>query len=306
MINRLFLIFEHIPEQGFSPGFLAQPAENVFYSIAVDSSLKGSLERAYAIIGETAAGRTAPAPLGLTLTVHELLGAEVIRFITSFLFIPSYITLEQRPLINLAGVSPDLLLETANALSGYLSGQGMREPIINIISGDQITFHSSPSLVSGYTSLLQSDCCHNNNIFYYVPPDRATAEDLLPAAANDLLPPAANDLLSTLLSLQQAELEFKQQSPRLYSLILANQALERELDSLGSKYSGTEMELRHQKQYVEVLRSHHATKELQDFYTREYEILPLWYKRFGHIIKVLTGRRTFQSLFRHDVKKYKD
>lgn len=43
-----------------------------------------------------------------------------------------------------------------------------------------------------------------------------------------------------------------------------------------------------------------------DWYHKEYEILPLWYKRFGHILKVLTGKRTFRSLFRDDVKKHKD
>lgn len=42
-----------------------------------------------------------------------------------------------------------------------------------------------------------------------------------------------------------------------------------------------------------------------DFYKYEYEILPRWYKQLGHIIKVITGKRTFLSLFRDDVKKYR-
>jgi len=46
-------------------------------------------------------------------------------------------------------------------------------------------------------------------------------------------------------------------------------------------------------------------KELISFYKDEYEILPKWYKRFGHIIKVLNGKRTFKSLFNDNVKKYK-
>jgi len=33
------------------------------------------------------------------------------------------------------------------------------------------------------------------------------------------------------------------------------------------------------------------------WYHKEYEVLPLWYKRFGHIIKVFMGKRTFKSLF---------
>ena len=42
------------------------------------------------------------------------------------------------------------------------------------------------------------------------------------------------------------------------------------------------------------------------WYHNEYEILPLWYKRVGHILKVIKGKRSFRSLFSDDVKKYKD
>src|SRR5258708_8290749 len=45
--------------------------------------------------------------------------------------------------------------------------------------------------------------------------------------------------------------------------------------------------------------------EIAEFYNNEYEILPLWYKRFGHILKVLSGKRSFRSLFNDNVKKYK-
>jgi hypothetical protein len=46
--------------------------------------------------------------------------------------------------------------------------------------------------------------------------------------------------------------------------------------------------------------------DVTEWYHKEYEILPAWYKRFGHILKVITGKRTFRSLFRDDVKKYKE
>lgn len=42
------------------------------------------------------------------------------------------------------------------------------------------------------------------------------------------------------------------------------------------------------------------------WYYYEYEILPNWYKRFGHIIKVIMGKRSFRSLFNDNIKKYKD
>jgi len=37
---------------------------------------------------------------------------------------------------------------------------------------------------------------------------------------------------------------------------------------------------------------------LKHWYTKEYEVLPLWYKQFGHIIKVFMGKRSFKSLFK--------
>lgn len=45
--------------------------------------------------------------------------------------------------------------------------------------------------------------------------------------------------------------------------------------------------------------------EVVDWYNREYEVLPIWYKRIGHVVKVLTGKRTFRSLFSGKLKKYK-
>jgi hypothetical protein len=37
--------------------------------------------------------------------------------------------------------------------------------------------------------------------------------------------------------------------------------------------------------------------DVLDWYKMEYEVLPLWYKRFGHILKVFKGKRSFKSLF---------
>jgi hypothetical protein len=33
------------------------------------------------------------------------------------------------------------------------------------------------------------------------------------------------------------------------------------------------------------------------WYARNYEILPMWYKRVGHVLKMLTGRRDWRSLY---------
>jgi|GEM_PF-2478747 hypothetical protein len=41
-----------------------------------------------------------------------------------------------------------------------------------------------------------------------------------------------------------------------------------------------------------------------DWYMREYEILPLWYKRFGHIIKIAKGKRSIKSVLKKNKKNH--
>ncbi|HWK02901.1 MAG TPA: hypothetical protein VNS58_04690 [Puia sp.] len=282
MINRIFFI----SDKAVLSGDLLPPEENIYYSILADPLVDGSLEDAYTLITHST-----HLSLALTLDIRERLTAERIRFITSFLFIPSYLTLEFRPVINLKGHYPELLREEAASLSAYFSLQGIPKPVFHIITGDEVaegngSFHSGEALAAGYTHLLRSEPDSYATIFFY---------------------PASGEILrSAFLSLQEAEMQYRREVPQLYSLIQTNRRLEKELHSLNRRYASTYTELNHQKQYLEILRSDHATKELQDYYNNEYEILPLWYKRFGHILKVLTGKRTFQSLFRDGVKKYKN
>lgn len=289
--------------------------ENVYYSIPVDPLEKSSLEKAYALFGQT----TLPG-ISLTIAIRKPLPDDSLRFITSFLFIPAYLRIGDSPVINLSGEvmdvrhvrqvrdfqdvqehNPELLQETAARLSAYLSAQGIQSFIINIVlpagqggnqtdnglllDADNRMFPDKEALLQYYKKLLQSDRYYKRNVFFY-----ASSREECQAAFG---------------SLQQIEKDFKEHAPALYSLIRENSGLELELQSLRRQYAGTVVELKNQQQYVEVLRSAHATKEIQDYYTNEYEILPLWYKRFGHILKVLTGKRAFKSLYRDDVKKYK-
>ncbi len=78
-------------------------------------------------------------------------------------------------------------------------------------------------------------------------------------------------------------------------LILERELLQEQLDSLSSYQLHQSSDSRYKRQITELL----------NFYKNEYEILPIWYKRFGHIIKVLTGKRTFRSLFDKKTPKYR-
>ncbi|HEY8896353.1 MAG TPA: glycosyltransferase family 4 protein, partial [Niastella sp.] len=57
--------------------------------------------------------------------------------------------------------------------------------------------------------------------------------------------------------------------------------------------AGTQEELNFWKQNL---------TETKTWYYKEYEVLPLWFKRLGHIVKVFQGHRTFKSLFSNNVK----
>ena len=110
--------------------------------------------------------------------------------------------------------------------------------------------------------------------------------------------------------IQEAESIVKENMPQVYWLLSENKFLKLKEDELLSKMELLREQLKSLNAYHS---NYHSTSsrykkqitELLKFYKQEYEILPLWYKRFGHIIKVFTGKRTFNSLFNDKVKKYK-
>jgi len=284
MINRIFLL----SEQTYSE----EPEENIYYVIIANPLTQGSLDNAYQSIANTPVQA-----LGLALEVKAPLPDAAIRLAAAACFLPSCLRIDGQPLILLTGASPQLLEQASSSLKAYLGLQGLGDCQIHRLSlsgleprqpgHDTVQLFESPqSLARHYTAMLTGDRYDGNDLFFY-----SSSPETLQTA---------------LTMLRQIDNKFVQDFPALAGLIQANQHLEGQIRSLQKQLDSIRTELAHQKQYVEVLRSSHATKELQDYYTNEYEILPLWFKRLGHLVKVLTGKRTFRSLFRDDVKKYKD
>jgi hypothetical protein len=77
-------------------------------------------------------------------------------------------------------------------------------------------------------------------------------------------------------------------------------------NDLEVKTSRLEEKLQNAEKTISVIRTKYKDdyEQLFKWYHNEYEILPLWYKRFGHVLKVVLGKRTFRSLFNDHVKKY--
>jgi dihydrofolate reductase len=106
--------------------------------------------------------------------------------------------------------------------------------------------------------------------------------------------------------LEAEETFFGQQNASLYMLQKQNRQLGQRVQQLELLYRAAQQEIGNQVSHNQILRSFSQATALQNYYNNEYEVLPLWFKRLGHIIKVIMGKRSFKSLFSDNAKKYKD
>jgi hypothetical protein len=75
-----------------------------------------------------------------------------------------------------------------------------------------------------------------------------------------------------------------------------------QIDNLNQKMNRLKENESNSEVYLELQKKNLG--QALDWYHYEYEILPLWYKQLGHILKVMMGKRTFRSLFNDRAKKY--
>ncbi len=114
-----------------------------------------------------------------------------------------------------------------------------------------------------------------------------------------------------------AETDFQRNNPLLATLQLEYRSLKKELSQAQNTIAAIQEVSLSYKNYLNFLKeriyspdapeaSLNEMEKIKRFYHFEYEILPLWFKRLGHIVKMLMGRRSFKSLFNDRVKKYKE
>jgi hypothetical protein len=121
-----------------------------------------------------------------------------------------------------------------------------------------------------------------------------------------------------LLQKERAEKRMMREDPILYKLIQHDNMFAKKEQLLKTTIENLTTDLSSKAAYLDFLLAKNSDElsnsgidlipsmRIKKFYHNEYEILPLWYKRFGHILKVIMGKRTFRSLFKDNVKKYKD
>jgi hypothetical protein len=283
MINRIFFVVDNLSLLGN----LLPDEENVFFSVRVDPLDEIKLKEIYKFTIDNPRP-----PIALTLSLTGILPHETIRLLTSFFFLDSSLQIDDKPVINLMGDNPEVLSGVEISLKDYCKIQGLDEVIVNTIPGirnqdlNYSTARSPQEAIRLYRDFLSLRHFGTGTLFALL-------------AANDNL----QDLLK---SLGSEDLVLDKEFPGLSDLIIKYRLLEKEATYLKRKLILNEKELANQKQYQDILRSQHSTRQLQDYYNNEYEILPKWYKQMGHVLKVIMGKRTLKSLFRDDVKKYRD
>ncbi|MBA3706226.1 MAG: hypothetical protein H0W84_10110 [Bacteroidetes bacterium] len=116
----------------------------------------------------------------------------------------------------------------------------------------------------------------------------------------------ATDIDNTIISLKASEKALMEEEPYLYDHLNKFSQTDKHNLLLQNELSFVKSDLENQYTYIDLIKTEDEALKINTFYKYEYEILPLWYKKVGHIIKVLMGKRTFRSLFDTNVKKYKD
>jgi hypothetical protein len=170
-------------------------------------------------------------------------------------------------------------------------------------------------------SLSSSQPCPEAAFFYYQ--DQSDLEKVTQNICTTLLERATPVNIVLDRSIQYSTtIEFIEQqvknniSEREWNLIVHNEKNLRQFSALQVELENLKNLSKSQKDYLDFLLNRHTMEDaelelsrfekIKRYYHYEYEILPLWFKRFGHLIKVATGKRSFRSLFDDNVKKYKE
>lgn len=126
-------------------------------------------------------------------------------------------------------------------------------------------------------------------------------EDREPSEIHIVIAPSPNqkDIISDL-----TEAEYRLQNTIEYSEAIFLYNKQQEIEACRHQLLLKSASQKNTELYLSIQKEERA-RGLKWYY-HEYEILPLWYKKFGHILKVLMGKRSFKSLFSDKVKKHKD
>ncbi|WP_156180379.1 hypothetical protein [Rufibacter radiotolerans] len=111
-----------------------------------------------------------------------------------------------------------------------------------------------------------------------------------------LTPGKLNTLKGVVEEIEKASKAFQENRPHLAALFKDLYALHKQNHHLALLADIRAKEITTLHELFRENAQHKETEYILNFYTQEYEVLPLWYKRMGHIIKAVMGKRTWKSL----------
>jgi hypothetical protein len=292
MLHTIFVISNDYVR--FKNGMPADRKCKIYFSFFTDGSNKEALLKAYQFFSKNEI-----ANFSLSLKINDAWDEVVIEDVIAFFFIPTYYQVMGELILSVI-CNEDLVFEDAKKrLIDLANTHGIKNLTVRHVKGYEneiakpITsgikyspvFFDQKVLLAEYVTLFNTEkkC---DRVFY--------------------LKDFYEDISSMYRMFQRAEEEMKLQYPQLYMMAIDMQLLSIENAHMTKVNEYVTDELNNYKAHVEILSSSHEAKTLQLYYDKEYEILPLWYKQFGHIIKVIMGKRSFRSLFDNNVKKSKD
>lgn len=262
------------------------PAADYILAWQIDAGHATSLSTAY----HTASLLPATIPFSLFVSRAGMLTPETATGIIAFFFFTNYDKLAGIPRVLLHWHKPDELQAAAQLLDQQAKNQGFPQIQIQAVLTKDIGTMVFPSNSPEHI-------CHTYKSWLHNPVQDITSLYIQTTELEDIV------LLHPLLKAE--EKLFSHQNAALFNLKQQINHLKGQVQKLERLYTAASQEISNQATHINILRSQSQTAALQNYYNNEYEILPLWYKQAGHIIKVLMGKRSFKSLFKNSVKKYK-
>lgn len=227
-------------------------------------------------------------PFCLLVHLYSMLTQEQAMDIIAFLFFSNYHKPGGIPQILVEGDNGARVTSGVELLQQAARAQGFAAIQVTLATTLSTIYAANnlPAIKELYRNYLSSTAKINNPLFISVeqPEDIQVIDKTL----------AAEETL------------FSQQHASLFMLKKQNRQLLEQVQQLERRYQAAQEEISNQVSHNQILRSASQVTALQNYYNNEYEALPLWYKRVGHIIKAFTGKRSFKSLFSDKAKKYKD
>jgi hypothetical protein len=229
---------------------------------------------------------------GKNFSPQNLIDADIEKIIALF-FEPTYYLINGKPVVFLSDNAADL--EFIEKLSEKSAKQGLHLSIFRTKSIESIDDTGNQFAFEIRSSGFDYGAIVENWLSRFLDGKNPGEIHFLFEKSNPALP-------GILSALREKEVTlFKTQHYKFASIAYQQQALIDEYKGELDIKRSTEKDIQN---YLSLQKK--QTADNVEWYHNEYEILPTWYKRIGHVIKVMMGKRTFRSLFSDKIKKYND